>query len=89
MSSFVLPIFSNSYFTKALAYLAGISDFLDLESIVFIWANEPVPVSLYSRGDGAGLILKPLMNLAFSGNKMQTIEEIVVVLMKNLAGYFR
>lgn len=39
--------------------------------------------------DGAGLVLKPLMNLAFSGNKLQTIDEIVAVLLDSLAGYFR
>jgi hypothetical protein len=36
-----------------------------------------------------GLFLKPLMNLAFSGGNLQTVDEIVTALMNNLTEYFR
>lgn len=36
-----------------------------------------------------GLFLKPLMNLAFLGGNLQTVDEIVTALMNNLTEYFR
>ena len=47
--------------------------------------NEQISV----EEDKDRLFLKPLMNLAFSGEKLQTVEEIVGALMDNLTGYFR
>ena len=47
--------------------------------------NEEITVEEV-RGE---LLLKPLMNMAFSGEKLQTVEEIVAKLMDDLPGYFR